>query len=322
MIGVVMKPLKLFMLALAVMCVLGVATASSAFALPDVSIALGGAYPINNVVTLLTVATKLSNPVENLKGVGLLLQIIVPSLTTLGTFDVLFDAVENAKGSKCNSEGDPTGEVLLPGTWHLVYTSLSPLKLGELFLPEEVKIVCGSVKIKVKGASLAALNLSAEATEITGLSGILTGDGAGHAATKNYYNDAGESEVSQLLSNFGTTFKESAEEVAEEVTATAAGSKMFEVTTSSFGKNPAEINVKLLENPVTVTMTPNQQVNNVTVSYTAPVARAGTGGTCVTRGTAGPAEPCTVIFECTANSGLGKFKVDPGNFQQAVLCLP
>jgi hypothetical protein len=232
-----MKHLKLFGLALAAMCVFGVAAASSAFALPDVSIALGGAYPINNVVTLLTVATKLSNPVENLKGIGLLLLIIVPSLTTLGTFDVLFDGVENTKGNKCSSENsagglDPTGEVLLPGTWHLVYTSLSPLTLGELFLPEEVKIVCGAVKIKVKGSALAALNLgtSTEATELTALSGILTGDGSGHATQKTYYNDAGESQVSQLLSNFGTNYKESAEEVAQEVTATAELGKMYTIT--------------------------------------------------------------------------------------------
>jgi hypothetical protein len=232
-----MRYLKLFGLALAAVIAMGVATANSAFALPDVSIALGGTYPINNVVTLLTVATKLSNPVENIKGVGLLLLMIGPSLTTLGTFDVLFDGVENTKGNKCSSENsaggtDPTGEVLLPGTWHLVYTSLSPLTLGALFLPEEVKVVCGTVKIKVKGSALAALNLgtSTEATELTGLGGVLTGDGAGHATQKTYYNDAGESQVSQLLSNFGTTFKESAEEVTGEVTVTAEGGKMFTAT--------------------------------------------------------------------------------------------
>jgi hypothetical protein len=231
-----MKHLKLLGWVLAATCVFGVAAASSASALPDISIALGGAYPIRGVVTLLTVATKLSNPVENLKGVGLLLLLIADQLSALGPFDVLFDGVENAKGSKCSSENaaggkDAAGEVLLPGTWHAVYTSLSPLRGGLLFSPEEVKVVCGAVKIKVKGSSLAPTNLgSSETEEITGLGGSMTGNGAGSPTLKTYYNSAGEGQVAQLLSNFGTTFKETALEVGEEVVATAEGGKMITIT--------------------------------------------------------------------------------------------
>ena len=53
-------------------------TATTSFALPDISIALGGAYPLHLQVTLLTVPTKLTNTIEeNFKGEGLLLLLLV-----------------------------------------------------------------------------------------------------------------------------------------------------------------------------------------------------------------------------------------------------
>jgi hypothetical protein len=233
-----MRHFKLFGVALVALCAFGITTASSAFALPDVSIALGGAYPLHLQVTLLTVKTKLTNVIEeNIKGEGLLLLLLVKELTALGTFEALF--TKTKLGTKeCQSEvgstKDPLGEILTRGTYHIVYTSLTPLTLGELFLVEPVKIKCGTTEVNVKGSVLSSINTATncatEATECTSLSGVLKGNGVGVANLTTYYNDAGTAEKAKLEANFGSGFKGAAEEVEEEVTVTALESKMFTVT--------------------------------------------------------------------------------------------
>ena len=120
------------------------------------------------------------------------------------------------------------------GTYHIVYTSLSPLTLGELSLLEPVKIKCGSKEINVKGSTLSSINTatncSTEATECTSLGGVLKGDGAGVANLTTYYNDAGTAEKAKLEANFGSGFKGAALEIEEEVTVTALEGKMFTLT--------------------------------------------------------------------------------------------
>jgi hypothetical protein len=237
-----MRHLKLLGLALTALFMMGIGTATSAFALPDVSVTLEGAsYPLHLEVTLLTVRTKLTNVVkEVLTGEGLLLLYLLTELGHLGTFEALFTKVANKVGTKCFSEEsakkDPSGEVLTKGTWHLVYTSLSGssqgLQLGVLYLVSPVEVVCGTEIIKIKGDTLSSVQTLAgtETEEYTKLSGVLLGNEAGKPNITVFYNEAGTSTKAKLEANFGSGFKESDEEVEETVTVTALEGEMFLVT--------------------------------------------------------------------------------------------
>jgi hypothetical protein len=237
-----MRHLRLFGLALTALFMMGIGTATSAFALPDVSVTLENAtYPLHLEVTLLTVKTKLTNVVkENLHGEGLLLLYLLTELGHLGTFEALFTKVANSAGTACfseeNAKPDPSGEVLTRGTWHLVYTSLSGstqgLQLGVLYLVSPVEVVCGTETIKVKGDTLSSVQTLAgtEGTEYTQLSGVLSGNKEGKPSITVFYNEGGTSTKAKLEANFGTGFKESNEEVEEVVTVTALKGAMFVVT--------------------------------------------------------------------------------------------
>jgi hypothetical protein len=222
--------------------VLALAAATSASALPDVSVTLsGGTYPLHLEVTLLTVKTKLTNVVkENLTGEGLLLLVLLSELGHLGTYEALFTKIESKSGTECfseeNAKKDPVGEILTKGTWHLVYTSLSGssqgLQLGVLALASPVEVVCGTEIIKVKGDLLSSVAAQggAETEEYTKGSGVLLGNKEGKPNITIFYNEAGTSVKAKLEANFGTGFKEADEEVEEVITSTALEGKMVVVT--------------------------------------------------------------------------------------------
>jgi hypothetical protein len=198
----------------------------------DLSLTLaGGYYPVHLEETLLGTKTKLSTASESLKGEGVLLLLSTKQLAGSGTFELLFTKVKNSLGVSCNSAGDPSGEVLTKGTFHLVYTSLSPLALGILVLLAEAKIECGEFKIKVKGSSLSSLNAgSSEASELTEIGGQLKGSGTGKPSLTTYYNVEGKATKAKLEANFGSGFVEAAEEVEAEFKPKALESKMFVIT--------------------------------------------------------------------------------------------
>ena len=236
-----MKQLKLIGLALMSMCAVAVATTTPSFALPDVSVTLTGAtYPLHLEVTLLTVPTKFSNVVgQDIEGVGLLILSLLTALGHLGTFEVLFTKIKR-EGHGCFSEEggskDPSEEILVKGSWHLVYTSLAGsaqgLQLGALYLVSPVTVKCGGEEIHVHGDTLASVETRSgtEATEYTTSSGILRGNGSGQPNIKFFYNEAGTSVKAKLEANFGIGFKEAAEEIEGGVTVTALEGKMFVVT--------------------------------------------------------------------------------------------
>ena len=164
-----MKQLKLLGLALVAMFALGI-TVTSAFALPDISITLGGAYPLHlNFADNGATVTKLeSGAGTQLEGKGVSILLLTGELTALGTFRADFLNVTRS-GTNCNSVGDATNVVLTEGSFHIVYTNLSPLTLGTLFLPKTVIIDCGKLEIEVKGDVIAGMNgIGTEATEAHG----------------------------------------------------------------------------------------------------------------------------------------------------------
>jgi len=228
-----MRYLKQVGLAVTMLFALGMTTAASAIALPDVSVTLAGAsYPLSLEATVLTAKTKISTASESLQGEGVLLSLGFEALSSLGPFEATFKKVSDTGKEGCKSSGDASEEVSTSGTFHIVYTSLSPLTLGILYLLSPVEIVCGTQTVKVQGSALASLiGLgSSESTEYTSLTSALTGNGSGKPALKTYYNDSGEAKSAKLETNFGAGFKESAEEVEKEVVADVCEGKMFVVT--------------------------------------------------------------------------------------------
>jgi hypothetical protein len=211
--------------------------ATSAFALPDVSITLGGAYPIHLDRTLLSTKTALETTSgSKLAGEGLLVLFLFLELTSLGKFEALFLNVKEEGGgaAKCNSTSDKTGEVLTKGTFHVVLlTNGSVKQLGDLLEPEEVKIECGEVKIKVKGTLLSPqLQEGTEATEFNTVLFALEGNGKGKQKQTKYLNDSGTESAALLLSNFGSGFLESNEVLVAptEITLLTLENKMFVIT--------------------------------------------------------------------------------------------
>jgi hypothetical protein len=225
-----MRYLKILGVALVAMFSLGV-TVTSAFAtLPDISIALGGAYPIHlNFADNKETPTKLETTGgSKLEGKGLLVLLLVTELSALGTFEALFlNVKEGAK--ECNSVGDKKEEVLTKGTFHIVYPTLSPLTIGIAFLVEEVTIECAKVKVKVKGCALSSITHPKNSSEdVELITGALEGKNGKNTLTK-YDNDEGNSVECKLEANFGTGFLQAAEIVGEPIHIVSLESKMFTI---------------------------------------------------------------------------------------------
>jgi hypothetical protein len=123
------------------------------------------------------------------------------------------------------------GELLTNGTFHIVYTSLTPLGLGLLLLFAPFELECAALKVKIRGSILAAVEPTGAAPagskEWTKVRAVILGNGAGVPKYKFYDNESGTSSEARFESNFGTGFKVSALEVEEAVTATVLEAKMF-----------------------------------------------------------------------------------------------
>jgi hypothetical protein len=202
--------------------------------LPDLSLTLcASCYPLHLDATLLNVATDLSSSSGvALEGVGFLLLLLTEELTSLGTFEALFTKVKDPNnGSECNTAGDALGELLLRGTFHIVYTSLSPLTLGILYLVAPVALTCGTLTIELKGSLLSPLNgAGTEDTELISVLSALRGNGKGKPSLTTYYNDEGAAKKAKLEAELGAGFVETALEVAAEVTLLALKTNMFVIT--------------------------------------------------------------------------------------------
>ncbi len=231
-----MKRLKLLGVMLVAMCAMGL-MATSAFALPEVSLTLSGSSgPLHLNYTSPTVETTLEEAAGGrLGGVGLTLLLLTSgAVTSLGTFRADFTNVGEVKSlKKCNTLNDATGVVLTEGSFHLVYTNLSPLLMGVLYLPKEVELKCEGFNFNVRGSVLSSLNAAGtNATELTNVSGaLLKGATAGSQQVPEFYNDAGTKLVAKLESNASTTFLKANEQViGTEPLLTALSPNMFLIT--------------------------------------------------------------------------------------------
>jgi hypothetical protein len=226
-----MKRLKLFGLMLVAMSAMGL-MATSAFALPDISLTLSvSLFPLHLNFESETTKTALETTAGGLlKGEGLKTLYLIKELTALGTFKADFQKVGDGAKS-CKTTGDTAGTVLLEGSFHLVYTSLSPnLQLGVLYLPKPFEMECEGTFIEIQGDVIGSLSgIGTEATELTSVSGKLSGTN-GSQEIKEYYNDGGTKVKAKLEANPGNGFKEADQVVEGEPVLKALGSNMFVIT--------------------------------------------------------------------------------------------
>jgi len=221
-----MRRLKLFGLALAVLFVLGIATAGvaqAAFTLPDISMLADEEYPLH---------LHYSSATESLEGEGLEALILCKALTSLCEYKAAFTHVTNAVEKKaCSTPGDAAGTVLVTGNEvHFVsYLASGVLRVGLLFLVAVFTIECGPLKIKLKGLMLASANANGESDQ-TGVDLVLAGNGKGQPALKKYYNDEKEEVEAKWETNFGSGYGETYVEVEGEPKLQAPEGKMFAIT--------------------------------------------------------------------------------------------
>jgi hypothetical protein len=192
----------------------------------------GSSYPLDLNYSSSTVATKLEDGNGALlEGKGLNLLLLTAEESESGTFDADFLNVEEASSKKkCHTSGDKTATVLSEGSFLIVYTDLSPLELGLLFLPSEVKVECEGVTTRVRGDVISSINGASDTGELTTIKGKLEkGSTAGSQEITEYYNAEGTKVKAKLIAETGGVEHASNEQVKEETTLTAAGSNMFEI---------------------------------------------------------------------------------------------
>ena len=190
------------------------------------------AYPLLLSYESTTVHTELETTAGGLlSGVGLKTLSDGSESPASGTFRV--DFLDIKDGTKhCNSAGDATGTVLTAGSFHVVYTNLSPLLMGTLGLLNELTVECEGTNIRVKGDTLSSLIAEGNTlTELTQVSGqLLKGASAGKPKIEEYYNDAGTRVKAKLETTVGGLTKEASMIVEGTPVFSALGGKMFVIT--------------------------------------------------------------------------------------------
>jgi hypothetical protein len=197
--------LPVLCLALAASSTLGAVVVASASAeLPTLLLLSGGTLPVELKGESKTSKTKLEGLLGELSGEGYLVQLHWTNLNSgrSGPASLLFTNVKEPIGSKpsCNTAGDGSGLVLIDDAeWQLVFTSLSTLRSGVLFLIPQISITCGVVKEKVKGSSLASIGPYETWEESTGsFSGVSSCKSPGKPQLTKYWNASGAEATAKL----------------------------------------------------------------------------------------------------------------------------
>jgi hypothetical protein len=137
---------------------------------------------------------------------------------SLGAFHIHFTGCEQtALKHECHSTGDANGVILVLGIWHLVYSSVSPLVVANLFLVEHFHFECSALaSILVLGSVLCPVvdNGTSHATWVFNCK-----QAKGVQEQKTYWNDAGTEVTSGLKCSVGEGAEaECGEQAAGEVT--------------------------------------------------------------------------------------------------------
>jgi hypothetical protein len=200
-----------------------------AAALPDISISLGGSYPIHLQGTVSEAATSLATASGDvLEGTGATLLLLTTELSSLGHFTATFTNMKDpATKEKCHSTGDATGVVLASGEFHTVSNQGGVPEL--LFLLTEFEIECAGLEVLVRGTMLATLDAGEAEEEATEINTILEGE-KGKENLTEYVNDGGTAVTAKLESEQGTGFTATDADIEGEFSLEALEGKMLTVS--------------------------------------------------------------------------------------------
>jgi hypothetical protein len=210
------------------------AASASAFTLPDVSIALGGTYPLHSEGLLPTAPWEIGGAGGSvLTGTGVSLLLLTTALSALGTFSSTLVKAKRSATEECHSVGDAQGVVLVGGEFHIVLGPGGTKQLLYiLFLVQDIEIICeGGLENEVRGSVLGtfALNGEVETEEYETARGRLEGE-RGKQNFAEYFNDGGTIVKAKLEVESGGGFTASDENVAGEFILTTLNGQMFTVT--------------------------------------------------------------------------------------------
>jgi hypothetical protein len=160
----------------------------------------------------------ISNPVEALTCEGATAR---GSLTGAKSLSLTLELKRCANASEeCKTPGAGAGVEILSGTGGLFYIAKAEKRAGVPFALTATEIVCGTLKVKVRGTIVIPITpLNAKTTK---LALPFTGNGSGKATYTTYENEKGEVIKAKLEANFGSGYKESALELAETLEPTAS----------------------------------------------------------------------------------------------------
>ncbi len=222
------RPLLFVLLTLTV---LGGVVASSALATsPEILFLPNEGFPVELKQTLAepnTIKTELQSAAGKLSGEGFSTA-ITATRAHHGNFTALFLNVTKGTTS-CHGEGESgAGEVLTDGTFLLVHDITSSTGAGVLFSILLVLVVCQAEKIHVLGNVLGLIvQVGSEKTEFEGV--LHCSATTGLPAETKYWDENNAEQSALLLSNIGTGFKKSCEDIGLSENFKLTSNKMIEL---------------------------------------------------------------------------------------------
>ena len=130
--------------------------------------------------------------------------------TPLGRFHITFKGCKVLSLFACTGLGDAAEAVLMSGSFHIVYDTLTPLGAAILFLPGNTQFECGgkTFVVKLGGMVLCLITKPLTAAKSHEFR-CKKGAAAGTAEETKYYNGGGTlTSISSLLMTEGTTTEE------------------------------------------------------------------------------------------------------------------
>ncbi|HTZ86343.1 MAG TPA: hypothetical protein VMB05_06720, partial [Solirubrobacteraceae bacterium] len=209
-----MRTLKIALALTTTLGILSLALASPALALelPDVHLLSGVSYPATGEGSLtgaeaVVLETELG---EKLVAEEVKANLTASELSALGLLTLTFTNVREPKSAtKCHTSGSAEGTVVLPGEYHFVYTSTTPLTIAMLLLFKELIAECNSskLKVKVRAPTLLKLEKVVLGTELHEFGIQSKCSGKGKQELKEYLNDEAKLTKGTLTANFGLGFE-------------------------------------------------------------------------------------------------------------------
>jgi hypothetical protein len=209
-----MRPVKVGAVQLLLAATLVLIHASSVLALdlPDAHLLSGEEYPTEAEGEVLGAGVgKLETTGgEKLTFSDMLLDLVLRELSSLGSMAMVFSGVTEAfTKTNCNTAGDPSGFVSIPGEYHIVDIETAPLVAAVLLLYKETIIECNSGKLKVKLRAPIILKLAkvTSGTDVTQVGIVAKCHAVGEQEPKEYFNDAGALVLADPTAHFGLGFE-------------------------------------------------------------------------------------------------------------------